>query len=215
VARKAQIKKARKADFGVFSDDSVEDIMMQLPATINTSRPEDADTSQPGNMPDDSPADTDTYAKEVEEVDEGRVESEVPKSTNSSSDCNPATDHGAHPSDDPASKLRERYAYSAANHGGLKALPFPATFSRKTPLQRLGLAALSRSKSLNSLPTRKAESDGPDGGYDSDCTTRWPARVKGSEDLIVPDSQDDEDEEEEGPFKSQTFNIKKFVFAPV
>ncbi|KAJ5555191.1 hypothetical protein N7535_007632 [Penicillium sp. DV-2018c] len=90
---------------------------------------------------------------------------------------------------------------------------------RLTPLQRIGQAALRRSNSIN-FPTklRDAESAGsePQAQARSPVTKGFSfSGTQGSEDLIVPDSEDDEEvEDEPGTAPSATLHLKRFSFTP-
>ncbi|KAH8693942.1 putative exonuclease [Talaromyces proteolyticus] len=92
---------------------------------------------------------------------------------------------------------------------------------RFTPLQRLGQNALSRSKSMDNFSVRKMlNSTSRDSGYESDFGREMqPEAVSalrnshGSEDQIVPDSDEDA---EESPQESATLklNLQRFSFIP-
>ncbi|KAJ5154471.1 XPG/RAD2 endonuclease [Penicillium coprophilum] len=87
---------------------------------------------------------------------------------------------------------------------------------RLTPLQRMGQSALSRSKSMSiNTPTKLRDAE-------PEPRTETPsfalkgssfAGTQGSEDLIVPDSEDEEDEDEPSTGHSTTLDIKRFSFA--
>lgn len=87
---------------------------------------------------------------------------------------------------------------------------------RLTPLQRMGQSALSRSNSIN-IPTklRDAETAEPRAEAASPVLRKGSsfAGTQGSEDLIVPDSEDEEDEDEPSTGHSTTLDLKRFSFA--
>ncbi|QQK48109.1 Exonuclease, putative [Penicillium digitatum] len=87
---------------------------------------------------------------------------------------------------------------------------------RLTPLQRMGQSALRRSNTIN-IPTklRDAEASEPLIEASSPVTRKWSsfAGTQGSEDLIVPDSEDDEDEDEPSTGHFTTLDLKRFSFA--
>jgi exonuclease-1 len=86
---------------------------------------------------------------------------------------------------------------------------------RLTPLQRMGQAALTRSQTIN-FPTKLRQADSMDSQSDGESLLAPRSSthgVQGSEDLIVPDS--DEDEEEDHSISAQTtpLDLKRFSFA--
>ncbi|KAJ5520221.1 XPG/RAD2 endonuclease [Penicillium fimorum] len=86
---------------------------------------------------------------------------------------------------------------------------------RLTPLQRMGQSALSRSNSIN-IPTklRDTEAAAPQTAPSSLVVKGSSfAGTQGSEDLIVPDSEDEEDEDEPSTGRSTTLDLKRFSFA--
>ncbi|KGO52919.1 XPG/RAD2 endonuclease [Penicillium expansum] len=87
---------------------------------------------------------------------------------------------------------------------------------RLTPLQRMGQSALRRSNSIN-IPTklRDAEAAEPRTEASSPVIHKGSsfAGTQGSEDMIVPDSEDEEDEDEPSTGHSTTLDLKRFSFA--
>ncbi|OKO97274.1 Exodeoxyribonuclease 1 [Penicillium subrubescens] len=86
---------------------------------------------------------------------------------------------------------------------------------RLTPLQRMGQAALTRSQTIN-FPTKLRQADSMDSQSDGESLLAPRSsthKVQGSEDLIVPDS--DEDEQEDHSISAQTIplDLKRFSFA--
>jgi exonuclease-1 len=91
---------------------------------------------------------------------------------------------------------------------------------RLTPLQRMGKAALGRSNSIN-IPTKLRDAEStetePRPQARSPVTKGFSfSGTQGSEDLIVPDSEDDEDlEDEPSTGRSATLDLKRFSFTPI
>ncbi|KAE8382873.1 PIN domain-like protein [Aspergillus bertholletiae] len=95
----------------------------------------------------------------------------------------------------------------------------PSKRQRMTPLQRLGQTALARSRSLNFLTPSSATSSalGSNVGTSSSKANLTPAVCptgQGSEDMIVPDSEDeDADGDETGHSRTAAaFNLKRFSY---
>ncbi|KAL1958496.1 hypothetical protein VTO42DRAFT_4360 [Malbranchea cinnamomea] len=244
---KGGIKQAKKATFGVFSDDSVEDIMTQLPdnvasisatpATPGSELPSQQSTAQTAPLPVSevekatatvsfSPAAATPAAAAPVELPEP---STTETGTSTVVELPNLKSYGYTPSEQSLEPSHPCKAAPVLATAGLKrSAPLeecqpPAHVRRTTPLQRLGQAALSRSKSLTSLDALRklsAAASTNESGYDSDCTARSsvPA-IKGSEDLIVPDSQDEDDPpdattEEPQQAKLGVFDVRRFMFAP-
>lgn len=107
--------------------------------------------------------------------------------------------------------------------------PAQRQFSRMTPLQRLRQNALGRSKSMNCLQ-KKEISEKDEMGYDSDSNVGSTSSFfvastphKGSEDMIIPNSDDNDADGDEGvgcsdeekqQEKPRQLNLKKFEFEP-
>lgn len=232
------VKKARKAEFGVFSDDSVENIMTQLPDDVGSGskstevKPSEEEEEEAADQP------------EREEDGEGATHEHIPPteardqpSASASASASASSDAATLSNvEKPDLKLREKYRYgdskpsatSEERMAGSRMIP------RKTPLQRLGQAAVARSKSLNSLnslhsqqmtSTPRQRGRGDEDGYESDCTAARSFRGpgQGSEDLIVPDSEEEEEEDDDDEAdpkqpetaKSARFDVRRFAFAPV
>ncbi|KGO74592.1 XPG/RAD2 endonuclease [Penicillium italicum] len=87
---------------------------------------------------------------------------------------------------------------------------------RLTPLQRMGQSALSRSNSIN-IPTklRDAEAVEPRTETSSPVIDKVFsfAGTQGSEDMIVPNSEDEDDEDEPSTGHATTLDLKRFSFA--
>ncbi|KAL3492556.1 hypothetical protein BJX62DRAFT_107673 [Aspergillus germanicus] len=98
-------------------------------------------------------------------------------------------------------------------------LPKTSQSKRLTPLQRLGHHALARSRSMNSMPTSpltwstSAASETRLGSTPSDPS---PAPSQGSEDLIVPDSEEEDEGDEGGDATGRArvaaLDLKRFSF---
>lgn len=88
---------------------------------------------------------------------------------------------------------------------------------RLTPLQRMGQAALSRSHTINFLPTKLRQADSLESEPDDSPGIQTPGRAnnsgQGSEDLIVPRSDDEEDEEPNMSAQNTPLDLKRFSFA--
>ncbi|KAF9892960.1 Rad2 nuclease [Aspergillus nanangensis] len=89
----------------------------------------------------------------------------------------------------------------------------PSRRHRLTPLQRLGQSALARSRSLHAMgPSRAALSKEPRGMLaDSPKPAVRGSPAQGSEDLIIPDSDEDPEEMEDRP-SPVAFDLKRFSF---
>ncbi|KAB8228390.1 putative exonuclease [Aspergillus alliaceus] len=96
----------------------------------------------------------------------------------------------------------------------------PSRRQRLTPLQRLGQTALARSRSLNFIaPSLSASSDSKKslgaGSPKANITPVTCSLIQGSEDMIVPDSEEEDGERDEtGPTRtSVAFNLQRFSYA--
>lgn len=78
---------------------------------------------------------------------------------------------------------------------------------RLTPLQRLGHNALARSRSLNHLPSRAA-----DASTVSSKPVDQTIQSQGSEDMIIPDSEEEPDDVDGGGREPIAFDLKRFSF---
>ncbi|EEA18979.1 exonuclease, putative [Talaromyces marneffei ATCC 18224] len=92
---------------------------------------------------------------------------------------------------------------------------------RLTPLQRLGQSALSRSRSMDTFTTQRMLTKAAgDSGYESDLARDIPqeahlkANHQGSEDQIIPGSDEEETEELDDREPPKTLNLKRFSFIP-
>ncbi|PLN80003.1 putative exonuclease [Aspergillus taichungensis] len=78
---------------------------------------------------------------------------------------------------------------------------------RLTPLQRLGHNALARSRSLNHLPSRAVDASAA-----SSQRVDHTIQSQGSEDMIIPDSEEEPDEVDGGGREPIAFDLKRFSF---
>ncbi|CEJ57064.1 hypothetical protein PMG11_05772 [Penicillium brasilianum] len=86
---------------------------------------------------------------------------------------------------------------------------------RLTPLQRMGQAALTRSQSIN-FPTKLRQADSMDSQSEGESLLAPRSSrncIQGSEDLIVPDSDEDEEDSHGISAKTTTLDLKRFSFA--
>ncbi|KAJ5998748.1 hypothetical protein N7451_006558 [Penicillium sp. IBT 35674x] len=83
---------------------------------------------------------------------------------------------------------------------------------RLTPLQRMGQAALHRSRSIN-FPTSLRHADSSESQSDETPITTEANTPQGSEDFIVPDSDDSEEEIATSFGQNPTLDLKRFSFA--
>lgn len=254
VSLSGQVKQARKSKLPIFSDDSVEDIMSQLPDSQCVSSIPDSPAFSEENTPSrwrmgnvGQSSTEGTGNQKSQECSSVTIESTPPDPSDHSTtptDPSPGSDTDLATFNHPSLNLKTQYGHRGSVSGcsreesqfkvtaiqpanslkrpaPLEECHPPAIIHRKTPLQRLGQAALSRSKSLNTLGKQESREAGKDEpGYDSDCTTSLSLQAKGSEDLIVPDSQDedegeDEDEDELVEPKPKVFDVTRYMFAPV
>ncbi|RAK91949.1 hypothetical protein BO79DRAFT_285551 [Aspergillus costaricaensis CBS 115574] len=255
-AQKAtRTKKARKSTLDVFSDDSAEDLMTQLPdpsqATetpnrVNSSSIDDrsiqtpaAATSEPGAP--ESPAEdckeqtqeqkssTSEQASEKrsDDVGDGYTPNLLPvaNSTTLSKYVFQAGTSGVGNQNDKlggkghqSGSLNEHKATTGVRHG---LLGTPPRRQRTTPLERLGQSALARSRSLNCVSPSLAAfraSKSPAKSPAAPKLDHKPVRSlatpsQGSEDMIIPDSEDEESEgETRAPVGLAPFDVRRFSF---
>jgi exonuclease-1 len=83
---------------------------------------------------------------------------------------------------------------------------------RLTPLQRMGQAALHRSRSIN-FPTSLRHADSSESQSDEAPVTTQTNTPQGSEDFLVPDSDDSEEEISTSFGQTPTLDLKRFSFA--
>ena len=259
-------KKAKEAEFTIWSDDSIEDVMAELPDVSEDLKPTREarfqifkDDSQ--KKPED-PTWTEVRNVEVVEDDSqsstttrGTVTSETSKTTSTtsidSSASSIAQTMNKHVTAELAA-LSAKLSYQpeterkAAQRSEIQRsketihpsrsvplAPNPVLHRQRnlTPLQRLGVGALNRSKSCsgllnNAVETPRRVEDSMTSQDSSTPTQKLPglrvahsmgpdaSNTRGSEDAIIPDSEDSADDvvsEAEEPGKS-TINLGRFAF---
>ncbi|PWY87983.1 hypothetical protein BO94DRAFT_575045 [Aspergillus sclerotioniger CBS 115572] len=239
-------KKVRKSTLDVFSDDSAEDLMSQLPDPVQTTQePKDqihATTDTNSSTADDSalgPPATVTSEPGLD-AGEGQTEEQQSSSANQAleSSSKPVS-LGSNPSPlrRQNSALLSKYVFQAGNAcvrprtdgpGGKGSQPdslnkstpgtrTPPRRQRTTPLQRLGQSALARSRSLNCVSltafgTSKRPMKNPAiEKRELRSAQTLTAPSQGSEDMIIPDSEDEDDEirTQETPV---SFDVQRFSF---
>ncbi|OJJ72052.1 hypothetical protein ASPBRDRAFT_196171 [Aspergillus brasiliensis CBS 101740] len=255
-------KKARKSTLDVFSDDSAEDLMTQLPDPSQEAKTPNGEARTIGDInlssidgrsiqtPDavvsessafESPADhckeqtheqNPSIAEEVKEKTSNAVgEGSTPDlSTNAKSttlskyvfeagnSCVGSRSDTLGGKGHQSFSLNEHTATTGVRHGSLGT---PLRRQRTTPLQRLGQSALARSRSFHcvspSLPALGASKT----RTKSPIITKLdlnPARnlatpSQGSEDMIIPDSEDEESEgETRAAVGLASFDVRRFSF---
>ncbi|KAL2014391.1 hypothetical protein VTN00DRAFT_1916 [Thermoascus crustaceus] len=268
-------KKARKSDFGVFSDDVAEEIMSQLPDVVapTDSAKESAsvapgtngsgDSSLPTTSPD--PTNPSEAREETGQDTQATVSTEPSDDSNATQDSTQQTTPTTFVNADSDPELFNRVlefhvqkqnsallskhtfkgntnSTSSAHKGvsankptmrqgpGLKPSSSSPGLSRAvtqlkgqrlTPLQRLGQNALTKSRSMDRLGARTPVTGPRDSGYESDfgagrppVTTRAPNH-RGSEDLLVPNSDDEDGDSRDNPRPNQpSLDLKRFSFTP-
>ncbi|KAJ5965538.1 hypothetical protein N7481_012252 [Penicillium waksmanii] len=239
-------KKQRKSMMDVFSDEVAEDIFSSIPdpassaeaaevqestsqesagsehnkQTVDTSSTNSATKATP--TPATKPAKDDDFKQALEYHVQRQNTAILSKFTFKSS---PQTEPV--PTRSPATRLpviqtRNRPAPlgSPRTPGGNPQNRSPQR-RRLTPLQRMGHAALTRSHSIN-FPTKLRQADSMESQYDaSPITAESPVTggsgAQGSEDLIIPDSEDEEEDKEEGETsmsaRPKPLDLKRFSFA--
>ncbi|RAK78668.1 putative exonuclease [Aspergillus fijiensis CBS 313.89] len=246
-------KKARKHSLDVFSDDSVEDMMSQIPDPAETPAKAKSDEHQetgPSQPLDASDVPPQSTKADAEDHLDHRLEQkqEVPSDSIQLTESNPrAVSLESNPEEfqkvldyhieKQNSGLLSRFAFQrrgssvrseSVTRTEPNARPMPViSFSkakapmdlrsgsprtpprrgRTTPLQRLGQSALARSRSLNHLSSSLAAfraskvSLTPSEPNNSSLgsTQNLMPTCHGSEDMIIPDSEDDEEDDLEEP----------------
>ncbi|KAK2739415.1 Rad2 nuclease [Onygenales sp. PD_40] len=242
---KSRMKKAKRANFGVFSDDVVEDIMSQLPddPTAITTTNQEADTTAVHDSCIDKdgisgaePSDTQNTQPSIagggqsfaveKTATSGLSQAMLGMSARIGSDQEHHGESLEYTESKPSSKL-DRFAYTTSaspkepdNGRGEKR----AQQSRTTALERLRRSALTRSKSLESLRTKpfcgspvaepEAVADPVPPRTHSPDRSASALSHRGSEDMIVPDSEDDGEDLLAEPGQKGAVDLKKFLFTP-
>ncbi|KAJ6111834.1 hypothetical protein N7523_007895 [Penicillium sp. IBT 18751x] len=230
-------KKQRKSTLDVFSDEIAEDIFSSIPdpASQGEGVENQAETEQSG-----AEAPSDPQIAQSGPSTEGQVEQTESTPETNRSHC--ALEHPVSRQNStvlskfmfnsgsrPESTLRSPQTRIPVTLSGSRPMPTSSPWTpctaipskvpqrqRMTPLQRMGQAALTRSNTIN-FPTtlRRADSLSTEADSSQDPSTSpfTPKHVAhGSEDHIIPDS---EDEEEDEPYTSQRtpLDLKRFSFA--
>ncbi|GKZ73059.1 Rad2 nuclease [Aspergillus niger] len=262
-AQKAtRTKKARKSTLDVFSDDSAEDLMTQLPdpshatetprveiqnlVDINSSSisgrsiqtpaaatsGSGASESPAANCKDPTEKQSFSTAEQASEkrsnaVDDSSTPDLVPNANSAklskyvfqagSVSVSPRNDkHGG--KGHQSGSLDEHMVPTGVRHGLLGNSP---RRQRTTPLQRLGQSALARSRSLNCVSpslaafrASKTPTKSPAvAKLDSNPVRSLATPSQGSEDMIIPDSEDEESEgETQAPVGLASFDVRRFSF---
>ncbi|PYH98256.1 exonuclease [Aspergillus ellipticus CBS 707.79] len=254
----ARTKKARKSMLDVFSDDSTEDLMVQIPDPVQATDESKDDSATSG---DNSEATVGVITPApAHDMEIGQRQTPVKVNTTNSALGSPSktTNMGSTPDvvDDHVEKrkpaLLSKFVFKAgkafASPGkdgsgdkdpqpnspneplqtssgmGYGSFRSPPRRQRTTPLQRLGQSALSRSRSFNCVSPSLAglrASKGPisrlvGGKGEVDPVNNDVTPSQGSEDLIIPDSEDDEESEGSKVASGEgraSFDFRRFSFA--
>lgn len=249
-SRDSRTKKPKKADFGVFLDDSVESIMCPTHdstkiAAATILHPNNVETEGTTNL--SKRASSEKHTIVTVEAGGQNPGNELPRITSRRHCVREDTDV----SKDVFGAIGPRFAYKsgkridpASDSDKTSPLQRPNSCGvarertatsvqldkqkrhpRITPLQRLRQTALGRSKSMNFLRTDLANSERVGLGYEPDnlpdldpSTDPSSLLPKGSEDMIVPSTDDSDDGTLSSPGKPYTFgslDLKKFEYSPV
>ena len=270
VEKKARNKKSKRAEFDVWSDDSVDDVLLGLPDVQQTASPlrnqhhidhtpisSGKEMGQPLNsVPQSSPPNDISYPslRSVEESPDDSAEREQAESSNASEDLEPFEDllesHIRMHND----SLLKSFTYQSPSKrdGALKSLSpvkqihrHSQTFTALSPGKQLAaLSSLPKSGAVDAVcgevvaqgifekdqqdpslldPQRRCSSslqNGESGNYDtseSELQTHRPttATVKGSEDALIPDSEDEGSDIAGSPSQTSTLNLKAFTYVAV
>lgn len=261
-------EKPRKSKLDIFSDESAEDIMSQIPDPGEGAKLEangaqtPCKTSKDQEIPHARSPSPNAASKQVDEEsqkresDEGATSDAVPdKSVSVGSDSKAFHQVLGYHVQRQNTSLLSRFTFqpkesptaseeppvnggnvqshssngcnSQASPAGLLlgARPSPSRRQRLTPLQRLGQNALSRSRSMYLPNTKKPPFlSGVSGRSRTDISTGPhidtpnPAGSQGSEDMIVPNSEDESEDDNSNDSKPGqgpiALDLKQFSFAP-
>jgi exonuclease-1 len=233
-------KKQRKSTLDVFSDEIAEDIFSSIPdpASQGEAMEKQAETDQSGA---EAPSDP-QIAKSGPSTEGQTKQPQSTSATTDTTKFDRALDYhvqrqnstimskyvftsGSKPESTPRSTQTRIPVIQSGNRPAPQSSPrTPGTAAqiktqrqRLTPLQRMGQAALTRSNTI-SFPTklRKADSLSSEPG-NSQGTSPSPFAPKhvahGSEDHIVPDSEDEDEEEPCMSQRTTPLDLKRFSFA--
>lgn len=238
----ARSKKQRKSTLDVFSDEVAEDIFSSIPDPVEKPEPtkveEEADqdtTAKPTAEPTEehdagAPSEPEPVAKGVNKEEMAKA----PEAGSEDKEFNEALDYhvkrqnsavlskftfksspnsaGSASRIPVAQSTRKPAALSSPRTPSLPALKKTPQQQRLSPLQRMGQAALTRSHSIN-FPTKLRHADSMECPSDATSGTPDSQRPQGSEDLMVPDSEDDEDEESSMHHAPPALDLQRFSFA--
>lgn len=250
----ARIKKSRRSDFGVYSDEVAEEIMCQLSefqAPVETRQPDEGTAE---SKPEGPSAIETPVSKASEPQDAASTDVDSGSTVSPPEDTSPATSATSiSPDTDPQlfnqvleahvkkqnASLLSKYAFSpsagasqdavtpsttpSASPAGFISKGKPANRRRLTPLQRLGQSALARSRSMDNLGMRTMlTAAARDSGYESDfaggssreATSAAKNPHQGSEDLLVPCSDEEEEGESVRDSRCPALDLKRFAFTP-
>lgn len=259
----ARIKKSRRSDFGVYSDEVAEEIMCQFsefqaPAESGEAggsgaEPPKADEGTAVQKPEGPSAIETPVSKISESQDAASTDVDSGSTVSPAEDTSPATSAmSVSPDTDPElfnqvleahvkkqnASLLSKYAFSpsggasqdavatsttpSASPAGFVSKGKPGNRRRLTPLQRLGQSALTKSRSMDNLGARTMLTAATrDSGYESDfaggssreATPAAKNQPQGSEDLLVPCS-DEEEGESVSDSRRPALDLKRFAFTP-
>ncbi|KAL4936378.1 hypothetical protein BDV06DRAFT_205159 [Aspergillus oleicola] len=230
-------KKARKSTLDVFSDDMAEDIMSQIPdpsqaesqsgdlSSSNEKDPavtEENDINPPVEAEDRPPTTAATLSKTVSADTESRVFNQVLDfhiKRQNSAILSKYTFKGNTSGTSPEPQLprKDRHMQSSVQRVGM------GTPQRLTPLQRLGQNALARSRSLNNIPASPSIWRSPSRFENTSTTSPGDSNSlaslasQGSEDHIIPDSEEEDDcdqaDDPDPQPRAPALDLKRFSFA--
>ncbi|EEP81330.1 predicted protein [Uncinocarpus reesii 1704] len=249
-SKKGQFKRARKASFGIFSDDSVEKVMCEMHDAMEAAgrsamgqKTVQAATGTGSVYSDRSERHVATDSRNAASAtwDQGTAECSSGTADRNSDD--PAIAQKGQGNEEGTKRtplgLGARFAYvdevgitkqRVTDKGQQLSRALPQNVltgsltcsqrgkqsrrARLTPLQRLQQTALGRSKSMNALNADVVSEGVSQSGYDSDDSKRSSAarqfyQASGSEDLIIPSTDDSEDGS-----VSKALDLKRFEFCP-
>lgn len=231
----SRVKKSRRSTFGVYCDETGRDTMAQSSkkASTETNSIESGDARR---------NDADATALEPQGTKSSRVAGEDKisgsprKRPSDETKTEQATSRSIPPKD---ASLLSRFTFQGTpssvtsrapemrreDSGLALSTPSPgsghhAVCQRLTPLQRLGQSALTRCRSMDNISVRNMlTAASHDSGYESDfarAIEETPIKqcAQGSEDQIIPCSDDEEEEEIENRPSQATLDLKRFSFIP-
>ncbi|KAJ5422039.1 XPG/RAD2 endonuclease [Penicillium cf. griseofulvum] len=217
-------KRSRKSVIGVFSDELAEDIMSSIPDPSTTPGPtESGPESNLDISSKPSEVETPLSHKALMAGDLEALDYHVDRQ-NSNLLSKFTFQAGQKPETTAASSIMTKIPAIQTSHGpSAPSTPrSPAAIARSnvsqrrlTPLQRIGQSALSQSHSINTLTKLPDAEAAEPRSYASSPVIKGSSftGTQGSEDLIVPDTEDEEDDDEPSTGHSTTLDLKRFSFA--